>query len=408
MIQVRNTAPFEYSNSQQAIKLNNTMLVFNIVRDHMPISRAELAKISPLSSSTISNLVEDLIKDKWLIETDTLQTLPRGRRSIMLEVNASMGCVAVVALLSRGFILTLYDICLQKKASVRLRSTLYDSDIIKNTILTLLRDNNIGEEKLLGIHLIFPGVVDSSNGDLVRSVIIPEEEIIDKHLVSELKNYFENSHVMISSNGTIIAFEEFINPESDIPLPLLSLNVDEAIFGGVVLSDESSDLNFCIPLELGHIIIDHGGKECKCGNHGCLETLCSTPLLMKTLNERAGTTLSYSEDFGAECNVTSMEFVAKRLAEGDSKIEMVIKDFANTLCSALTSVINLLHIKSIRIGGDIALLGEPFLKILQNTMNERFFPLNNSYEPQINLFVSDYEQVRLAATIMCLDVLFSK
>lgn len=64
MIQVRNTAPFEYSNSQQAIKLNNTMLVFNIVRDHMPISRAELAKISPLSSSTISNLVEDLIADK--------------------------------------------------------------------------------------------------------------------------------------------------------------------------------------------------------------------------------------------------------------------------------------------------------------------------------------------------------
>lgn len=408
MIQVRNTAPFEYNNSQQAIKLNNTMLVFNTVRDHMPISRAELAKISPLSSSTISNLVEDLINDKWLIETDTLQTLPRGRRSIMLEVNASMGFVAVVELLSRGFILTLYDICLQKRASVRLRDTLYDSNIIKNTLLTLLKEKHISEDKLLGIHLIFPGVVDSSNGDLVRSVIIPENELIDRHLVSELKKYFENSHVMISSNGTIIAFEEFINPESDIPLPLLSLNVDEAIFGGVVLCNESNHLNFCIPLELGHIIIDQNGKECKCGNHGCLETLCSTPVLMKTLNERAGTNLSYSEHFGAECNVASIEFIAKRLAEGDEKITEVIKEFAYTLCSALTSVINLLHIKSIRIGGDIALLGEPFLKILENTMSESFFPLNNSYEPQINLFVSDYEQVRLAATIMCLDVLFSK
>lgn len=408
MIQVRNTAPFEYSNSQQAIKLNNTMLVFNIVRDHMPISRAELAKISPLSSSTISNLVEDLIADKWLIETDTLQTLPRGRRSIMLEVNASMGFVAVVELLSRGFICTLYDICLQKRASVRLRNTLYDSNIIKNTILSLLKENNIGEEKLLGIHLIFPGVVDSASGDLVRSVIIPEEELIDRHLVSELKKYFKSSHVMISSNGTIIAFEEFISHETGMPLPLLSLNVDEAIFGGVVLCDESNHLNFCIPLELGHIIIDRDGKSCKCGNRGCLDTLCSTPVLMKTLNERAGTRFSYSEDFGAECNVTSMEFVAKRLAEGDSKIEAVIKDFAITLCSALTSVINLLHVKSIRIGGDIALLGEPFLKILQSTMNESSFPLNNTYEPQINLFVSDYEQVRLAATIMCLDVLFSK
>lgn len=408
MIQVRNTAPFEYNNSQQAIKLNNTMLVFNTVRDHMPISRAELAKISPLSSSTISNLVEDLIKDKWLIETDTLQTLPRGRRSIMLEVNASMGFVAVVELLSRGLILTLYDICLQKRASVRLRKTLYDSDIIKDAILSLLKENKIGKEKLLGIHLIFPGVVDQENGDLVRSVIIPEEELIDKQLVSKLKEHFVDSHVMISSNGTIIAFEEFINPESKKPLPLLSVNVDEAIFGGVVLSDESNNLNFCIPLELGHIIIDRGGKTCKCGNSGCLETLCSTPLLMKTLNERAGANLLYSEDFGADCNVASMEIVAKRLADGDKGITEVIKEFSYTLCSALTSVINLLHIKSIRIGGDIALLGEPFLKILQETMDESFFPLNNSYEPQINLFVSDYEQVRLAATIMCLDVLFSK
>lgn len=408
MIQVRNTAPFEYNNSQQAIKLNNTMLVFNTVRDHMPISRAELAKISPLSSSTISNLVEDLIKDKWLIETDTLQTLPRGRRSIMLEVNASMGFVAVVELLSRGLILTLYDICLQKRASVRLRKTLYDSDIIKDAILSLLKENKIGKEKLLGIHLIFPGVVDQENGDLVRSVIIPEEELIDKQLVSKLKEHFVGSHVMISSNGTIIAFEEFINPESKKPLPLLSVNVDEAIFGGVVLSDESNNLNFCIPLELGHIIIDRGGKTCKCGNSGCLETLCSTPLLMKTLNERAGANLLYSEDFGADCNVASMEIVSKRLADGDKGITEVIKEFSYTLCSALTSVINLLHIKSIRIGGDIALLGEPFLKILQETMDESFFPLNNSYEPQINLFVSDYEQVRLAATIMCLDVLFSK
>lgn len=326
----------------------------------------------------------------------------------MLEVNAARGFVAVVELLSRGFILTLYDICLQKRASVRLRNTLYDNEIIKNTILSLLEENDVPKEQLLGIHLIFPGVVDSSSGDLVRSVIVPEEDIIDRQLVSELRKYFSESHVMISSNGTIIAFEEFINHESPMPLPLLSLNVDEAIFGGVVLCDENNHLNFCIPLELGHIIIDRDGSKCKCGNSGCLETLCTTPLLIKALNKRAGIRLPYSENFGSECNVSSMEYIAKLLADGDSAAVAAVTDFAYTLCSALTSVINLLHIKSIRIGGDIALLGESFLDILQTTMSESFFPLNNSYQPQINLFVSDYEQVRIAATTMCLDVLFSK
>jgi len=127
MIQIRNIRQTKYVISQQELRLNNTMLVFNLIRDLMPISRIELAKRSPFSSSTISNLVDELLQNHWIVETATVQNSARGRRSTLLEVNAHRGCVATVELLGRGYICTLYDICLKKIAGTRIRNTVYDS-----------------------------------------------------------------------------------------------------------------------------------------------------------------------------------------------------------------------------------------------------------------------------------------
>jgi len=78
----------------------------------------------------------------------------------------------------------------------------------------------------------------------------------------------------------------------------------------------------------------------------------------------------------------------------------------NTICTG--STVNLLGVRSVHVGGDIALLGEPFLQMLRDVFHENFQPLNKSDKVHLELFVNDYEQVRLAATIMCLDAIFRK
>ena len=245
----------------------------------------------------------------------------------MLELNAGRGYIATIELLSRSYICTLYDIRLKKIKGIRVRNTLYDSAKLNDTISLLLRECRIDPCMLLGIHLIFPGIVDSVSGDLVRSVVIPEEEIIDRHLVLQLQKRYPDTHVMISSNGTIIAFEEFISQESGTVLPLLSLNIDEAIFGGMVMSDAESNLYFCFPIEIGHLVVDFNGDPCKCENHGCLETLCATPVLLRRLQKAAKLALKPSEDFGADCNVASMQLVSKQLQEENPAVIKVLQEY---------------------------------------------------------------------------------
>ena len=254
MIQIRNIRQTEYSATQQALRLNNTMLLFNLIRDTMPISRIELAKQSPFSSSTISNLVDELLQEQWIIETIKTQNSSRGRRSTMLEVNAHRGCIATVELLGRGYICTLYDICLRKIDSVRIQNTMYGSANIVSTIRNLIKNNHQTLNKLLGIHLIYPGVVDEITGELLSSVAFPEADVLDRYIVIQLKKHFRDAHVMVSTNGTIIAFQEFLQHSQLSLLPLLSLNIDEAIFGGMVVSDTDKNMTFCYPIELGHLM----------------------------------------------------------------------------------------------------------------------------------------------------------
>lgn len=406
MIQIRNIKQPVYSSSQQNIKFNNTALLFNTIRDRMPISRAELAKVVNLSPSTVSNLVDNLLREGWIKESTTDGGGCRGRKAIMLEINAARGYIVTIELLSRSYICTLYDIRLKKIKGIRIRDTLYDSANINETILWLLRECHINTSMLLGIHMIFPGVVDPVSGDLIRSAAIPEEEIIDRHLVLQLKKCYPNAYVMISTNGTVIAFEEYISQEHSAALPLLSLNIDEAIFGGMVMSEAESNLYFCLPIEIGHLVVDFNGGVCKCGNRGCLETLCTTPVLLKRIREATEINLKCSEAFGADCNLDAIREIAKQLQEGNPSVEKVIREYVRILCSGLSSTINMFHIRCIQIGGDIALLGPPFLKMIQETLTHEFCLLDDTYPTQVGLFVSDYEQTRIAAVTMCIDSLF--
>ena len=408
MIQIRNIQQNEYSVTQQALRLNNTTLLFNLIRDTMPISRIELAKQSPFSSSTISNLVDELLQQQWIIETIKTQNSARGRRSTMLEVNAQRGFVATVELLGRGYICTLYDICLKKIASTQMQDTIYNSASIVSTIRNLIKNNHQSPDKLLGIHLIYPGVVDEISGELLSSVAFPESDALDRYIVIQLKKHFRDAHVMVSTNGTIIAFQEFMQHSQLSRLPLLSLNIDEAIFGGMVVSDTDKNMTFCYPVELGHLMVDYRGECCTCGNRGCLETVCRTPKLFEALNSRAGLNLKYSNSFGSALNTGNMSIIADLLQQGHPQVADVLQEYTDILCMAIGSISNMLGVRSVHVGGDIALLGVPFLNMFRKTFYNHFVPLNSADRTRIELFVNDYEQTRLAASLMCVDAIFRK
>jgi len=408
MIQFRTISQPNYSTSQQEIRISNTYMLFNLIRELAPVSRVELSRHCPLANSTVSSLVDDMIKYQWIVEQEASHTSARGRKAVMLEVNAKCGYIITVELLSIGYICTLYDARPKKILSKKIKNTIYNANHIGGTIFSMLKEARVQASSLLGIHLIFPGVVDPITGELIGSTAFTDLETIDRYLVIQLRSIFPKALVQISTNGTIIAYEEFEIKKSGSPLPLLSVNVDEAIFGGVVMSNPESNMYFCFPVELGHMTIDMNGEKCSCGNRGCLEHLCSTPELFRKINQATNLNLEISDLSGSDCNVESMKIVARELWNGNPIVIHMLQNYSRALCSGLISTINMLGIRSVRIGGDLAILGDPFLNMLRTIFQNEFHPLMNNQAIQFELFNSDYEQVRIAATMMCLDAVFKK
>src|SRR5438270_12502267 len=82
------------SASNKTPRQINRNLVFNLVRTRQPLSRADLARVSGLQRSTVSLIVEDLIKERWILEGSTGR-LPRGRRPTFLELNHQRAVIAL-------------------------------------------------------------------------------------------------------------------------------------------------------------------------------------------------------------------------------------------------------------------------------------------------------------------------
>jgi glucokinase len=125
--------------------------------------------------------------------------------------------------------------------------------------------------------------------------------------------------------------------------------------------------------EFGHITIDAEGVECICGNTGCLETVASAPNIVRRANERlyrdntsSLSKLALNRDFTAAD-------IAREAINGDDFALLMIERTGKYIGAAVASVINLLNIERIILGGGVMEAGELILSAIIREAGRRSF-----------------------------------
>ena len=244
MIQIRAGMPS--ASYQQHLKDQNATLLFDLVRRRAPISRAELTKASGLSAATVTVLVDELLQGGWLVELGAVGSTARGRRPINLAVNAARGAVATLEILSDGSILSVYDICLHKLTQTRSRLPASTSAPIIAQLRAQLAALGLAEEQLLGIHILYPGLIDAMTERLSFSAVIRSWQQCCPTILPDFRAAFPDAYVMLSNNAAAVAYSAFLRDTEPPPLPLLVMTVQEGIDAGAVLPGGRS-----MPLEAG-------------------------------------------------------------------------------------------------------------------------------------------------------------
>ncbi|MGM9558196.1 MAG: ROK family protein [Oscillospiraceae bacterium] len=404
MIRIQPQTASHDGSSQQIIKDHNATLLFNLVRKHAPVCRADLARLSGLSPATVTVLIDELLQNQWLREIPLVKPASgRGRRPILLEVNAPRGYVATIEIISHGYFLNLYDICLHKVAFSRSRDIASSAQQVLDSLLELLRSSQIDRSRLLGVHVLYPGLFDAQTGRLGFSAVIEPQQMVQRELIAFLREQLAPAHVMINNNAAAVAYSAYIAEPGAPAAPVLAITIEEGMNAGIVM-----DERYCIPIEAGHIIIQPHGPACNCGNHGCLETLCSAPALFAALNARAGMHLTYQGNYAADCNQLAMQQAAAAFRRKEPAVMDVMREYAYHLCCGLVSIINLFAVRSVRIGGMVRLLGDGFLELLQKTLEQQFHIVTDAGSVSLSLFENDFESSRKAAVVMTLGAIFQR
>ena len=406
MINIHANSASGSTYSQQVIKDRNSTLLFNMVRKMAPISRADLSRHSGLSPATVTVLTDELIQTQWLCELPVqVSSSHRGRRPIQLEVNASRGFVVTVDIWSGEYICTLYDICLNRIDSALTQKPAASAKDIHQSIVDLACGHGVIAERLLGVHVLFPGLFDSETGQLGFSTVISEENMVQRDLIRCLKELLPQVHIMISNNSTAMAYSVFAAHAPQVSLPLLAIAVNEGLGAGIVRNGDSDS---CQQLEAGHIIISQDGPLCKCGNYGCLETYCSTTNLLETICKQTNLQLDYEHSYSSALNQHSMLQVAQAYLAGQEDVVAVIQEYAYRLCCGIVSIVNLMDIRSVYLGGILSLLGEPFLALMRQILESRFPIVTSQGTVSLALFDDNFESSRKAAVMLTLERLFQR
>jgi len=148
------------------------------------------------------------------------------------------------------------------------------------------------------------------------------------------------------------------------------------IGGGVVL-DGQRWLGRGAAGEIGHVVVEMGGRRCPCGREGCVEAYAGR----RALEERARKLhasghktrlFKIAEKKGRE-RLTSGVW-AKALEEGDELADELIEHAVRAIAAGAASAVNLLDVEGVVIGGGLGTrLGEPYVAKIAAAMQQHLF-----------------------------------
>jgi predicted NBD/HSP70 family sugar kinase len=327
----------------------NRNLVFNLVRTHQPLSRADLARVSGLQRSTVSLIVEQLIGDRWILE-GSVGRLPRGRRPTFLELNQQR---AVIAL----------DI---HPGQTTVAVTDLGGKIVAQNVVVLPEDPKKAIQPIIaairkliaahanksfdGIGICLPGRADPMREELIFAPNL-------KWPVSSIKSRIQRATglpVEMDNVANACALSEVWFGDSDGVQDLVVVNVSEGIGTGIFANGRLLRGANGMAGEFGHVQMDLHGLVCGCGSSGCWETVASN---------RAG--LRYYQEMSGAATAPSFAALLKMAESRDANSIKALKKMASYLGRGLRMISSALAPSEIVIVGDITTVWRLFGPILE-------------------------------------------
>lgn len=187
------------TGNKQLIRDINTLLIVNEIRLKSPISRTDISKNLKLGLSTVTNIIEELKKQNYVIESGEADSTG-GRKPIILTFNYNWGYTIGIKIGEDCITLALTNLKVEiiKRTQMKFTKGLNSKEVLDKLIskIEMLIEEIPKNKSLLGIGIAISGLVDQENGKLIFSGMLNWHKI---NIGNFLEKYF-NVPVFVDNN----------------------------------------------------------------------------------------------------------------------------------------------------------------------------------------------------------------
>ncbi len=345
----------------------NRRTVVNLIREES-LSRADLARKTGLTRAAITNIIDDLIASGIIVEAGT-QESANGRKPMSLKLNNSnLVCIGVSIR---------YGICYVGISDIEGKviaqrdidfSNLADADegiALIAASLSALMEDHISDERVLGIGISSPGPVDIYTGRILNPPNLPLWRNVP--IVSSLKNSFDQTIILEKDSVSSALTSKNYGCGKDYKNFFYIEVVSDGVGSVIIMNHEVYRGNSGFAGEFGHLSIELDGRPCICGNRGCLERYASFNAILDVVRE----------DYP---NVQTWQDIIDG-AQTDPRLSELVRTEARYLGIGIVSVINLLDLDAVVIGGDVVTTSRMLLDEISQYVNSTMLTRNSKQIP---------------------------
>lgn len=338
-----------FGADQSMARKFNRAQILNRLRIQGAISRADLAKQTGLTRSTISRIIDELSNEKLVHEIASSQNL-RGRPGILLSLNPKSGAaigleigVHFISILLTDFLstpiwrkrITLDDDATREIYIEKAEELIYEAQKIND-------ENHL---PLMGIGVAVWGMVNFTQR-LIH--FAPNLQWRDVPLEAKWMDLFQVP-VYVENDANASALGEYYFGAGKKIEDFIYLSLDIGIGSGIISKGHLFRGALGYAGEIGHITIDPNGTLCSCGKKGCLETKAGRNVIVQRY-----------KDHSKENDIT-FEMITQRGQAGDPIARRIFTQVGEDLGMGIGHVVNLLNPKGVILGWS---LGQAFNLLL--------------------------------------------
>jgi N-acetylglucosamine repressor len=354
--------------TREQTRAHNKRLILKTVYQAGETSRADVARATNLTRTTVSLIVSELI-DEGLIEEVGRGPSEGGKPPVLLSVPPQARIFIGVDLADSEFRGAIFDMRGQYLhrgyISVNNREGQDALELAYDLIAGLVEK---AQGEVLGIGVGTPGLVDAPQGVVRQAVNLGWHDLP----MADLLRARFGVPVHVGNDSHLAALGQFTFGRHTKLNNLLVVKVGRGIGMGIVLNGRLHYGDNSGAGEIGHVRAVEDGQRCLCGHDGCLETVASTRALVQRAQQLALS--SPSAPIGglvstpAEINT---DIVLRAARAGDEEILALVQESGHYLGTSIAHLIGAFDIRQIVIAGSMARFGQFYLDAVKAAIRPR-------------------------------------